>query len=407
MSERNKKAALKIVDVLRKNGFAGLFAGGCVRDMLLGRPAKDYDVVTDAKPEEVTKLFRRTIQIGAKFGVVMIMKGKEQVEVATFRTESGYADGRHPAKVEYSNAKADAERRDFTINGMFFDPVSEEVMDYVGGKDDLKIKMLRTIGSADERFAEDYLRMLRAVRFSTELGFEIEADTWQAVCKNAANITKISGERVAMELVRILAADDRSRGAKLLVDSGLSLAVFPEFSGEGVDLGIKVLAGLEGDVGFSLGLAGLFAGFDVDFAAKSTRILNLSNSDERDLRFLLDSRGKLLEADMGLADLKLVMGQECFDDLCKLQKSIQRAKGLSCDEFERLMERVEGLKGVDVRPKPLLDGHELMKLGADPGPVVGKIGDAMYRAQLGEEIATKKQARQWAAKWLCEYKKQQ
>ncbi len=402
MSERNKKAALKVVGVLRKNGFEGLFAGGCVRDMLLGRVAKDYDVVTDAKPEEVTKLFRRTIQIGAKFGVVMVMKGKEQVEVATFRTESGYADGRHPAKVEFSNAKADAERRDFTINGMFFDPANEEVMDYVGGQDDLRGKVLRTIGAADERFGEDYLRMLRAVRFSTELGFEIEGDTWQAVCKNAANITKISGERIAMELVRILAADNRSRGTKLLVDSGLSSVIFPGFTGEGVDLGIKVLAGLGGQVGFSLGLAGLFAGFGADLAAEAVGILNLSNSDERDLRFLLDSRGKLLEADMGLADLKLVMGQECFGGLCELQRSIQMATGLSCDELDKLMERVEGLKGVDVRPKPLLDGHELMELGAEPGPMVGKVAEAMYRAQLGEEIATRKQAREWVGRWLAE-----
>ncbi|MCK4960605.1 MAG: CCA tRNA nucleotidyltransferase [Planctomycetes bacterium] len=398
----NRQAAIKIIKRLRRNGFEALLAGGCVRDMLLGRVAKDYDVVTDAKPEEVTKLFRRTIQIGAKFGVVMIMKGKEQVEVATFRTESGYADGRHPAKVEFSNAKADAERRDFTINGMFYDPVSEEVMDYVGGRDDLNAKVLRTIGSADERFGEDFLRMLRAVRFSTELGFDIEDSTWQAVCKNAANITKISGERIAMELTRILAADDRSRGAKLLVDSGLAEEIFPGFTGEGVDLGIEVLAALGGQVGFSLGLAGLFAGFEADFAVKSTGILNLSNSDERDLRFLLDNRGKLLEADMGLADLKLVMGEECFGGLCKLQRSIQTAKGLSCGEFERLVERVEGLKGVDVRPKPLLDGHELMKLGAEPGPMVGKVADAMYRAQLGDEIATRKQARQWVAKWLTE-----
>ena len=193
----NREAAVSIIKTLRKNGYQAFLAGGCVRDMFLERDAKDYDVATDAHPEAVVKLFKRTLEIGAQFGVVMVLVDSQQVEVATFRTESCYADGRHPAEVSYSDAEHDASRRDFTINGMFFDPIEERVIDYVGGKDDLKAKVIHTIGDPAARFDEDYLRMLRAIRFSTQLGFEIAADTWNAIVNSAANITGISGERIA------------------------------------------------------------------------------------------------------------------------------------------------------------------------------------------------------------------
>ena len=195
----NKQAAIQIVDILRKNGHQALLAGGCVRDMLLGREAKDYDVATSARPDEIICLFRRTIKVGAKFGVVMVLIKGQQVEVATFRTESDYADGRHPQHVEFSNPKQDAKRRDFTINGMFYDPVKEEVIDYVGGREDLGRQIIRTIGEPQERFAEDYLRMLRAVRFSTQLDFEIARNTFDAVSQYASKIDRISDERISAE----------------------------------------------------------------------------------------------------------------------------------------------------------------------------------------------------------------
>ncbi|MCK4959546.1 MAG: CCA tRNA nucleotidyltransferase, partial [Planctomycetes bacterium] len=153
----NKEAAIRVVKRLRKSGFEALMAGGCVRDMLLGRIAKDHDVATSATPDEIIALFRRTLKIGAKFGVVMVLLDSQQIEVATFRTESGYADGRHPGQVAFSNAKEDAQRRDFTINGMFYDPVDEKVYDYVGGQADIDREVLRTIGDAGDRFGEDYL----------------------------------------------------------------------------------------------------------------------------------------------------------------------------------------------------------------------------------------------------------
>ena len=209
----NRQAAIKIIKQLHRNGFQALMAGGCVRDMLLGRRAKDWDVATDAQPKDVMRLFKRTLKVGAKFGVVIVLIDQTQVEVATFRTETGYADGRHPRSVQFSSASEDASRREFTINGMFYDPLQKEVIDYVDGQADIKARVVRTIGKPDERFGEDYLRMLRAVRFSTELGFEIEPATWRAIRRNAADVARISGERISMELEGILAGPNRAAGA--------------------------------------------------------------------------------------------------------------------------------------------------------------------------------------------------
>ncbi|MHC4338152.1 MAG: CCA tRNA nucleotidyltransferase, partial [Planctomycetota bacterium] len=222
----SRQAAIRIVKRLRSNGFQALLAGGCVRDMLLGRPAKDYDVATNAHPKDVMKLFRRTLKVGAKFGVVIVLLENRRVEVATFRTETGYVDGRHPGKVEFAGAAEDASRRDFTINGMFYDPLERKVIDYVNGQADLKKKVVRTIGVPRERFGEDYLRMLRAVRFATQLGFAIEPRTWSAIYRNAKDITGISGERIRMELEGILISPNRSAGVSLLINSGLAEAIF-------------------------------------------------------------------------------------------------------------------------------------------------------------------------------------
>ncbi|MFA5785115.1 MAG: CCA tRNA nucleotidyltransferase, partial [Phycisphaerae bacterium] len=216
----NKRAAEKIVRQLRQLGYEALLAGGCVRDMLLGRRANDYDVATSAKPENVMKIFCRTVKVGAKFGVVIVLLDDEQVEVATFRTEGGYTDGRHPGHVKFSTAKKDAKRRDFTINGMFYDPIERRVIDYVDGRADLKKNLIRTIGKATERFGEDYLRMLRAVRFSTKLGFEIESETYKSIRRTAEKINLISGERIAMELEGIVTNAGRAAGIEMLIDCG-------------------------------------------------------------------------------------------------------------------------------------------------------------------------------------------
>ena len=200
-----KAFAKEIVERLQKASFAAFWVGGCVRDFLLGREPQDFDIATDARPEQVEKLFRKTIPVGKKFGVIIVVEGGQQFQVATFRAEADYQDGRRPETVVFANAEADASRRDFTVNGLFYDPLKKKIHDWVGGEKDLRAKIIRTIGKPEERFGEDHLRMLRAVRFAAQLGFEIEPETFFAVQKLAPKIKLISAERVRDELVKLFA----------------------------------------------------------------------------------------------------------------------------------------------------------------------------------------------------------
>ena len=396
----NREAAIKIVTRLRKAGFESLFAGGCVRDLLLGRIAKDYDVATSAHPADVIKLFHRTINIGAKFGVVMVMTGKIQTEVATFRTESGYADGRHPGKVEFADATEDAARRDFTVNGMFYDPIEKKVIDYVRGRDDLKRKLLRTIGQPDKRFSEDYLRMLRAIRFAAQLGFKIEKKTFHAVCDNASKISCISGERIAAELEATLACPARAEGASKLIESGLARAIFLKLDTEKIKLGVSVLACLRKRVDFPLAMAAFFAHCQSGHVLDGLNPLKLSKNRTRHITFLLQNRGVLLDGDMALSALKLLLSEPYFPDLYELQRAVQRATGETISPLVKIERRAKVLKGQALRPKPLLNGHELIALGATSGPQVGQLAEELYIAQLEGDIKTAAEARRWSKCWL-------
>jgi poly(A) polymerase len=397
----NKQAVIQIIRRLRKAGFQALLAGGCVRDMLLGKKPKDYDVVTDATPAEVCKIFRRTIKVGAKFGVIIILADSQQVEVATFRTETGYTDGRRPDKVSFTSAQQDALRRDFTINGMFYDPVQKKVIDYVGGQKDLKSKNLRTIGKADERFSEDYLRMLRAVRFAAQLDFEIEKNTLIAVKKYSGRITKISGERIAAELELLSATAGRKKGVKLLIKTGLAERIFPIFkNARTAELAVKVFDYLPEGIVFELAVAALFVACRTGDAMENLKILKLSRNQLKHIKFLLERRGYLLNGDMGLAHLKLIISEPYFEDLYSLQKAIQKADGKSLSALLTVRRRADALAGSQLRPKPLLNGHELIQLGAEPGPQVGHVGRELYIEQLSENITTKQQAINWVKNWL-------
>ena len=403
----NKQAAIKVNRRLNRNGFQALLAGGCVRDMLLGKRPKDYDVATNAQPKDVIGLFKRTLKVGAKFGVVIVLLEGRQVEVATFRTETGYNDGRHPSVVKFTSAAEDASRRDFTINGMFYDPLKEKVIDYVDGRADLKKGLIRTIGKAKERFSEDYLRMLRAVRFSTQLGFAIEPVTWSAICSNAKNITKISGERIAIELEAILANPNRSMGTSMLAESGLAKAIFPGLVGKQVEFAITVLAQLRKQVDFALALASLFAGCTTEFASQKCKILKLSRSQNKHIKFLLANRGRLLEDRMALSRLKIILAEPYFWDLYELQRAIQKAgpdgaEGIAA--LGRLRKRIKDLGDIELRPKPLLNGHHLIRLGAVPGPALGQLAQELYIAQLEGKLQTLAQARQWVQKWLKKHR---
>jgi len=403
----NKQAAIRIIKRLRRKGFKALLAGGCVRDMLLGQRAKDYDVATDAQPKEVIGLFRRTLKVGAKFGVIIVLVGDRQVEVATFRTEADYADGRHPGAVEFADAAEDASRRDFTINGMFYDPLQKEVIDYVDGQADLRAKIVRTIGRPAERFSEDYLRMLRAVRFSTQLGFAIEPLTWSAICRNATSIAQISGERISIELEGILVNPNRAAGASKLFDSGLADAVFPGLSSKDKKTAIEVLGQLRKKVDFALALACFFAGCQTEFAIEKCRVLKLSRSQTKHIKFLLTNRGRLLDERMSLASLKKILAEPYFWDLYELQRAIQKAEGdggAGAAALINLRKRIRALGDVELRPKPLLNGHDLIRLGAVPGPGLGQLKEELYIAQLEGKLQRPRQAREWAQKWLQKHR---
>lgn len=200
-----RELATSLVRRLQQAGFSAFWVGGCVRDFLLGREPGDYDIATNALPEQIEKLFPQTIAVGRKFGVMVVVEAKQQFQVATFRAEADYRDGRRPETVSFSDARADALRRDFTINGLFFDPVAGQSHDWVGGEADLRAGIIRTIGAPEERFAEDHLRMLRAIRFAARLGFEIEPATFAAVQTHAAKIKLISAERIRDELLKLFA----------------------------------------------------------------------------------------------------------------------------------------------------------------------------------------------------------
>ena len=400
----NKQAAIQIIRSLHKAGFEALLAGGCVRDTLLGKKPKDYDVVTNATPAEICKIFRRTIKVGAKFGVIIVMMDSEQVEAATFRAETGYTDGRRPDKVSFTSAKEDAQRRDFTINGMFYDSLKKEVIDYVGGKDDLKKKIIRTIGKPDERFSEDYLRMLRAVRFAAQLDFEIEKNTLNAVKKYSGNITKISGERIAMELESLCAAANRVRGVKLLISTGLAEQVFAVFRNKSAaEFAEKIFEFLPKEITFELAAAALFADCQTNEALENLEILKLSRNQLKHINFLLKKRDFLL-GELSLAQLKLIAAEPYFEDLCQLQKAIQRAQGRSASAILAVRKRAKALAGKELKPKPILNGYELIRLGAKPGPQVGHVGRELYIEQLSERIATKQQATNWVKDWLKRHK---
>lgn len=370
--------------------------------MLLGKRAKDYDVATDARPADVVKLFRRTLTVGAKFGVVIVLIDETQVEVATFRTETGYADGRHPDNVAFSTAKEDAARRDFTINGMFYDPIAREVIDYVGGQKDLGKGVIRTIGDPCERFAEDYLRMLRAIRFSTRLDFPINRGTLAAITANAAKISGISGERICVEMQGILVDPNRAAGAKMLIKTGLVGMISPGYRDADPKFATNVLGHLRKKTGFPLALAAFFTGCAAEKALKKCRMLKLSRNQTKHLKFLLTHRGRLLDNRMSLADLKRLLANPYFRDLYELQRAIQKAVGgrKALSPLMKLRRRITALGDVDVKPEPLLNGYDLIRLGATPGPSLGQLAEELYTAQLEGTLKTASRARKWAGRWL-------
>ncbi|MEZ6064348.1 MAG: CCA tRNA nucleotidyltransferase [Planctomycetaceae bacterium] len=403
--------ARDVVARLRDAGFQALFAGGCVRDLLMGREPQDYDVATAATPEQVRNLFgkRRTLAVGASFGVIIVLGPSPEchVEVATFRADGNYADGRRPDRVEFSDPQTDAQRRDFTINGMFFDPIDERVIDYVGGQQDLEHHQLRAIGDPRVRFTEDKLRLLRAVRFTATLDFELEADTARAVAAMADQILVVSWERITQELKKMLVNRHRRRAMTLCDESGLLANILPELAQLRHDpLHPDWLHTLElldelTDPTFPLALATLLhrlpidPGTVVDIAALCRR-LKLSN-DETDSVVWLTRNSAALDApaDLTLAQLKRLLAHRDAPALVGLLTARARVRTTLAEPLEFVLNFLARTPPEAINPPPLIDGADLKRLGLQPGPRFRELLDGVRELQLNSDLTTTSDALDW------------
>jgi poly(A) polymerase len=427
-----ESTARDIARRLRERGHIAYFAGGCVRDLLRGQIPKDFDVATDARSEVVQKIFPRTYAVGAHFGVIVVLENGFQFEVATFRSDGVYLDGRHPVEVHFATAKEDAARRDFTINGMFFDPEKDEVIDFIGGRADLERRLVRAIGDPAQRFVEDRLRMLRAVRFATVLGFEIDAATWDAVVASAASINEISAERIREELVRIFLSPNRARGWDLLDSSGLMRAILPE---------LEAMKGCEqppqfhpeGDVfkhtrimlellPAEASLPLVFSVLFHDIGKPPTSIVDEEgrirfNGHDRigaemteaimaRLRFSRAEIDATVEAvrqhmvfkdvpNMRVAKLKRFMARPTFEDELELHRVDCASSHAMLDNYEFLLKKKEEFANEPIIPPPLVTGDDLIAMGLKPGPKFGEILEAVETRQLEGAVRGREEALEW------------
>ena len=437
-----EKTAREIAAHLRESGHIAYFAGGCVRDIVRGETPKDFDIATDAKPENVQKLFPRTYAVGAHFGVILVVENGFQFEVATFRSDEAYIDGRHPSAVHFSSPEEDAKRRDFTINGMFYDPVAEEVIDFVGGCADIAARLLRAIGDPARRFAEDRLRMLRAVRLATVLDYQIDKQTWAALLANAASINEISAERIRDELIRIFLWPRRTRGWDLLDSSGLMRAVLPEIEGM---KGCKQPEQFhpEGDVFEHTRLMLQFLPEKVsvplvfsvllhDVAKPRTATVDetgrirFSGHDRigaemteeimRRLRFSgaeIDATVEMVRQHMVFKDvpkmreakLKRFMARPTFDDELELHRVDCEGSHRMLDNYEFLLRKREEFASEPIIPPPLVRGDDLIALGLKPGPRFGEILEAVETRQLEGNLRTREEALEWVQREYAQSEK--
>jgi poly(A) polymerase len=393
-----KATALWVLRRLRTAGHQALFAGGCVRDMLLGRRVTDYDVATDASPDQVRGLFRRVLLVGEKFGVAMVIHGGRKVEVATFRSDLSYSDGRRPDGVRFSGPREDALRRDFTINGMFYDPVAREVIDYVGGRDDLAAGVIRTIGNPDERFAEDYLRLVRAVRFAVRLGFDIAPGTAAAVAKFAPKIAAISGERIFDELSKMLSLPSAAEALRKLAELGLAAHVLGGLAGDEKlwATAVDCVSAVAGRKDLTLALAAMLGELPARTVAGMTRRWGASN-DLRDAIVWLSEHRDDWRAlgEMPLSSFRKLAGHEQFARLRTLWRvRAGLAAGTArAEAIGRLVtRRLRQIPGHEPLPEPLVTGADLIAMGLAPGPALGKALREAYDAQLNLEVATRREA---------------
>jgi poly(A) polymerase len=451
-----RQSAVEIVRTLRQRGYQALLVGGCVRDLLLGREPADYDVSTDATPDEVMRIFPKTYAVGAQFGVVLVpvrngrVKGplsttehptqpasvveqtkahERVIEVATFRCDGLYSDGRHPDEVRYSkDPREDVRRRDFTINGLLLDPLENQLLDYVGGRADLEAGIIRSIGSPEQRFAEDKLRMLRAVRFAARFGYTIEPLTLSAIRKLAEQIHQVSRERVRDELTKMITEGRARRAFELLDETGLLKQVLPEippmkgvqqppqFHPEG-DVWVHTLLCLEKlpagcprtlawgtllhDVGkpptFRVGPDRIrFDGHvevGVKMAEEICRRLRFSNDDSQQIAALVANHMRFADVtQMKQSTFKRFVRLPRFEEHLELHRIDCLSAHGDLTLYDYTRERLAAMPPEQVRPEPLIKGNDLIAAGYEPGPQFKEILSAVEDAQLEGSIATKEEA---------------
>jgi len=433
-----RESAHSIVRSIQDAGFEAVFAGGCVRDELLGSEPKDYDVATSATPGEILKIFPDGDSIGAHFGVILVKQNGFHIEIATFREDGVYLDGRRPDEVCYSDMPSDAKRRDFTINGMFQNSGTGEIIDLVKGKADLKARLIRAIGDPLKRFEEDYLRILRAVRFATVLGFDIEEKTWEDLCTIAPKVKEIAVERVRDELDRIWLSPNRVKGFDLLVESGLMSVLIPEildlqgceqppqWHPEGdVFVHTRIMLGmLESDASLALVLSVLF--HDIGKPATYTY-------DESEDRIRFNGHDKLgagmtekilyrfkysnvvIEAavegvahhmqfanvqKMKVSKLKRFMARETFEDEMELHRVDCSSSNGILENHIFLREKQVEFANEPLIPPRLLTGHDLIERGCQPGPAMGEILTKVQDLQLEGQLKSRDEAIEWLNDYL-------
>ena len=431
--DSNKAAAVKIIGKLQEEGHVAYLAGGCVRDMLRGETPKDYDIATSALPEQITSIFSKTREVGVHFGVVIVIKDNQSFDVATFRNDGSYKDGRHPEGVTFSTPEEDTARRDFTINGIFFDPISQKHIDFVDGRSDIEKKVVRAIGDPDLRFQEDHLRLLRAVRFAARFNYEIEEKTWKSIKLNASGISKISKERVRDELTKILLNENRVLGFDLLVDSGLMEHIIPEilqlkgceqppqFHPEG-DVFVHtrlMLSLLKDNPSIELVLSVLLhdigkpATYSFDEAADRIRFnghdklgAEMSNQILRGLKFsnsIIEDVVQMVANHMTFKDvqkmrqskLKRFMSRSTFSDEKELHRVDCLGSWGGLDNYDFLNEKMIEFANEPIIPAPLLTGKDLIELGWNPGPSLGETLNSVQDLQLEGTLSSKEEALEW------------
>lgn len=433
MSVSSKKdLAVQIVQTLRQKGHEAFFAGGCVRDMVMGKDPHDFDVATSATPEEVIKFFSKTVPVGIQFGVVLVILGDHQFEVATFRSDAEYLDGRHPSKVEFTSSKEDVRRRDFTVNGLLYDPQSDQVIDHVEGLKDIEKKIIRTIGDPRQRFQEDKLRLLRAVRFSTNLNFSIQEETFRVLVDLAPEIRQVSAERVRDELVKIFTGQRPGEGLELLSRSGLLKIILPEvetmkgveqppeFHPEGdVYIHTKIMLDLLQNADLVLAFASLlhdvgkpptkttsdrirFNGHPevgARMAEEILRRLRFSNREIEDICVCILNHMRFKDVQMMReAKLKRFMATPTFLTELQMHRVDCLASHGILSNWDFLKKEYAEFQKEKPRSKPLISGHDLIQMGYPPGPLFKEILTSVEDACLEKKISTPEEASEWVRK---------